>query len=249
MLKDLIHRMIQMTGYEVVRYRGPERRDVPDVPDRDRAIINAVRPYTLTSNERLIVLIDAVRFIVRNKIGGAIAECGVWKGGSMMAAALALLDEGDTTRDLFLYDTFEGMSEPTELDRSYDGKSAKAQLAETPKGEGVWCHSSLDEVKANLAMTEYPAERIHYIVGKIEDTVPADKPPPLAILRLDTDWYESTRHELEHLFPLLIDGGFLIIDDYGHWEGARKAVDEFLEAHPKKYFLHRIDNTGRLLIK
>ena len=196
-----------------------------------------------------MTLINAVRFVVRNKIDGAIAECGVWKGGSMIAAAMTLLDEGDTTRDLFLYDTFEGMSEPTELDRSYDGRSAEAQLADTPKGEGVWCYSSLDEVKANLAITDYPAERIHYIAGKIEDTVPANNPPALAILRLDTDWYESTRHELEHLFPLLVDGGFLIIDDYGHWEGARKAVDEFLAACPKKYFLHRIDNTGRLLVK
>jgi O-methyltransferase len=104
-------------------------------------------------------------------------------------------------------------------------------------------------VKGNLAQTKYPAERIHYIQGKVEDTVPQNAPPTLALLRLDTDWYESTRHELKHLFPLLIDGGFLIIDDYGHWEGARKAVDEFLAGSAKKYFLHRIDNTGRLIIK
>jgi hypothetical protein len=83
----------------------------------------------------------------------------------------------------------------------------------------------------------------------IEETIPANNPPQMAILRLDTDWYESTKHELEHLFPLLVGGGFLIIDDYGHWEGARKAVDEFLAASTKKYFLHRIDSTGRLLIK
>ena len=250
MLKDLIHQTIRKTGYDVVRHPGSERRDVPpDVPDADKAIINAVKPYSLTSNERLIALINATRFIARNRISGALAECGVWKGGSMMAAALTLLDEGDTTRELYLYDTFQGMSEPTEFDRSYDGVRADTQLAETPKGEGVWCHSSLDEVKANLATTEYPAGRIHYVEGKIEDTVPANNPPALAILRLDTDWYESTRHELQHLFPLLVEGGFLIIDDYGHWEGARKAVDEFLAAYPKKYFLHRIDNTGRLLIK
>jgi hypothetical protein len=167
----------------------------------------------------------------------------------MMAAALTLMDEGDTSRELYLYDTFEGMPEPTDADRSYDGVPADVQLSETPKGEGVWCYSSLDEVKTNLALTKYPAERIHYIQGKVEETLPANNPPPLALLRLDTDWYESTKHELEHLFPLLAEGGFLIIDDYGHWEGARKAVDEFLASSPKKYFLHRIDNTGRLIIK
>jgi O-methyltransferase len=250
MLKDLLHQTIQSTGFDIVRYRSPETRDIPpDASDGDRKIINSVKQDSLTSSERLLALIGAIRHLAQNNIPGAIAECGVWKGGSMMAAALALIDEGDTTRELFLYDTFEGMSEPTESDCSYDGMSAIAQLAETPKGEGVWCYSSLDEVKTNLESTGYPTERIHYIRGKVEDTIPANNPPPLAILRLDTDWYESTKHELEHLFPLLVDDGFLIIDDYGHWQGARKAVDEFLAASPKKYFLHRIDNTGRLVIK
>jgi hypothetical protein len=250
MLKDLLKQTIQSTGFDVVRYQGPERRNVPaDVADADRAIIEATTPYSMTSNDRLLTLISAVRFIAQNKIAGAIAECGVWRGGSMMAAALALLNEGDTDREIYLYDTFQGMSDPTEADKSFDGRSAASQLAETPQGEGVWCFSSLDEVKTNLAKTKYPIERVHFIEGKIEDTIPANAPPSLALLRLDTDWYESTRHELEHLFPLLVEGGFLIIDDYGHWQGARKAVDEFLAASEKKYFLHRIDETGRLLIK
>jgi O-methyltransferase len=250
MLKNLIRQTIQSTGYDLVRYKGLERRELPsDVPESDRAIIDFVKPFSLTSHERLMSLVSAVRYVVRNRIPGVIAECGVWKGGSMMAAALTLIDEGDTDRELYLLDTFEGMSDPTELDKSSDGISAEVQLAAYPKGDGLWCYSSLDEVKANLSLTEYPAERLHYIKGKIEDTIPENNPPQIAILRLDTDWYESTRHELEHLFPLLVPGGFLIIDDYGHWEGARKAVDEFLETQTKKYFLHRIDSTGRLLIK
>nr|WP_263975570.1 TylF/MycF family methyltransferase [Leptolyngbya sp. 7M] len=187
--------------------------------------------------------------MTRNRIPGAIAECGVWKGGSIMAAALTLLDEGDGERELYLYDTFDGMTKPTEEDISYDGVSAEEQLKNTPVGEGVWCVSKLEEVEANIKRTEYPWDKIHFITGKIEDTIPKQNPPQLAILRLDTDWYSSTKHELEHLFPLLNQGGFLIIDDYGHWEGARKAVDEFLDTLPVKYFLHRIDDTGRLLIK
>lgn len=251
MLSKILRRTIQRIGFDIVRF--PRRFEIDDFPwdvtDTDRSIVSAVKPFSWTSNERLITLVNAVRHVVQNGISGAIAECGVWKGGSMMAVAKTLIDEGETTRDLYLYDTFDGMSEPTEFDKSYDGVAADVHLAETPKGEGFWCYSSLDEVKANLASTGYPEEKIHYIEGKIEDTIPQNNPPQMAILRLDTDWYESTKHELEHLFPLLVPGGFLIIDDYGHWEGARKAVDEFLEASPAKYFLHRIDSTGRLLIK
>lgn len=250
MLKYLIRQAIRSTGYQIIRYPDPESRSIPsDVSAIDRTIIESVRPFTLTSNERLISLINAVRFITKNRIPGAIAECGVWKGGSIMAAALTLLDEGDRERELYLYDTFEGMSEPTEEDRSYDGVSAEEQLKNTPVGEGVWCVSKLEEVKANIKRTEYPWDKVHFIKGKVEDTIPEQNPPELAILRLDTDWYSSTKHELEHLFPLLNQGGFLIIDDYGHWEGARKAVDEFLDTLRVKYFLHRIDDTGRLLIK
>ena len=248
MLLRLIKQTIQRTGYDIVRYQQPEKRRVPsDVGETDWSIVESVRPYTMTSDERLITLINAVRFVSRNKIRGAIAECGVWQGGSMMAVALTLLDEGDTERDLYLYDTFQGMSDPTLHDKSFDGRLAESQLAMTPKGEGLWCYAPLDEVKANFARTQYPTERVHFIAGKIEDTIPRRNPPQLAILRLDTDWYESTKHELEHLFPLLTAKGILIIDDYGHWQGARKAVDEFLSTRPM--FLHRIDETGRVLIK
>jgi len=250
MVKESLHRAMRRVGFDLVRFADSGNRQLPkDADEQDAKIIEQARPYTMTSNERLMSLIAAVRHVALNKIEGAIAECGVWNGGSMMTAAMTLVGEGDTSRDLFLYDTFEGMSTPTEADRSYDGVAASDQLAETPEGEGVWCYSSLDEVKANLGSIPYPQTRIHYIKGKIEETIPENSPRSLAVLRLDTDWYESTRHELRYLFPLLVDGGILIIDDYGHWQGARKAVDEFLAASSKKYFLHRIDDTGRLIVK
>jgi hypothetical protein len=238
-------------GFDLLRVRsGKQMEDFPpDVSELDRSIIASVKQYTMTSNERLTSLIYAVRHIVHAEVPGAIAECGVWKGGSMMAVAGTLLNEGVSDRDLFLYDTFEGMSEPTEQDESFDNVPAAVQLAQTPRTEGVWCYSPLDEVRENLARTKYPQERIHYVKGKIEETIPENNPPRLALLRLDTDWYESTRHELQHLFPLLACGGILIIDDYGHWQGARKAVDEYLRSLPRKYYLHRIDFTGRLLVK
>ncbi len=250
-LKIFLHKAFNAVGFDIIKHRERTPLDnlPPDLSAEDVGIIAFARPYTMTTNERIIALIEAVRHLTRNGISGAIAECGVWKGGSMMAAARTLLAAGDASRELYLYDTFEGMSEPTEADKSFDERPARDQLAETPPNEGIWCYSSFDEVRANLASTGYPMDKIRFVKGRIEETVPANNPPELALLRLDTDWYESTRHELEHLFPLLKPGGILIIDDYGHWQGARRAVDEFLAAAPEKYFLHRIDYSGRLLVK
>src|SRR5690606_24776929 len=102
---------------------------------------------------------------------------------------------------------------------------------------------------SNMVSTGYPMERCHFVEGKVEDTIPATVPDRISLLRLDTDWYESTRHELEHLWPLLQPGGVLIIDDYGHFEGARKAVDEYFLDRSDAPLLNRIDYTGRIAIK
>ena len=104
-------------------------------------------------------------------------------------------------------------------------------------------------VKKNMASTDYPEENIIYIKGKIEETLPGYIPRKISILRLDTDWYESTKHELEHLYPILSPGGVLIIDDYGHFAGARKAVDEYFSGLEKPPYMPRIDYSGRIIIK
>jgi hypothetical protein len=248
MVKRLVQSMLRKVGYDIVRYTGAEPFPV-DLSEQDGAIIRSVRPYTMTSVERLMVLIDAVRHVVRGGFPGDIAECGVWRGGSMMAAAHVLTAEQDRSRHLYLFDTFEGMPEPSPLDRRFDGIPARDELDHTPRGEGVWCYAKQDEVRANMASTGYPADRIHLVRGKVEDTIPASAPARLALLRIDTDWYESTRHELEHLYPLLCPGGILIVDDYGHWQGARCATDEYFAKLPRRPFLHRIDSTGRVAVK
>jgi hypothetical protein len=176
----------------------------------------------------------------------------VWKGGSMMAIAETLLQRKMSDRELFLYDTFSGMPAAGADDQNFAGEDA-SRLLEKDKNNieesVVWAYSGLEEVKNNIATTHYPVEKIRYVQGKVEDTIPATIPQKIALLRLDTDWYESTKHELIHLFPLLQPNGIMIIDDYGFWKGARKAVDEFLATLPHHYYLHRIDETGRLLIK
>jgi O-methyltransferase len=225
------------------------RRRFPDVDRRVVDIFNRVKPYTMTSPERVFALCDAVRYVAAAGIEGAVVECGVWRGGSSMAAALMLRELGAADRDLCLFDTFEGMSAPTEHDRRAGGPAAADLLAASGKDAKVWAYSPLDEVRANLQSTGYPVGRIRFVQGKVEDTIPEHAPDKIAILRLDTDWYESTRHELEHLFPRLAVGGVLIIDDYGAWEGARRAVDEFVDAQKVRILLNRIDETGRVGVK
>lgn len=220
----------------------------------DRRIARAVEPYTCTGLARVGALIRAVRYVVRHRIPGSFVECGVWRGGSMMAVALTLLDEGVGDRDLYLFDTFAGMPPPTERDRrGGDGVPAQIVLDSTPRIENdprVWCFASEAEVRKNLAGTGYPAERLHYVRGPVEATLPHAPALDIALLRLDTDWYESTKHELTHLYPHLSIGGVLIVDDYGDWQGARAATDEYLRDHPEfPILLLPIDETGRIAIK
>jgi hypothetical protein len=215
--------------------------------------IKKVDKFTMTSEERLITLYRAVEYLEKNNIEGDIVECGVWRGGSMMLVANVLQKYNNQKRKLFLFDTFEGMSEPTNVDISFRKETADSLLQSVDKqaaqGHNIWCYASIEDVQANLLSTGYNPERIHYVKGKVEDTLPSREIEKIALLRLDTDWYESTKHELEHLFHKLVKGGVLIIDDYGHWEGAKKAVDEFIQSRKLNLFLNRIDYTGRLAIK
>jgi hypothetical protein len=232
---------LRKQGYDLVK-RGVPAADLLD-DEEFASMFAAARPYTMTSPERMRALSDATRYVVQRNVPGAIVECGVWKGGSMMIVARTLLSV-NATRPLYLYDTFAGMSQPSE----HDGPNANYQWRRHQRdGFNAMCHSTLDEVRLNLSHTGYPATEIHYVEGKVEDSIPDTIPEQIALLRLDTDWYESTRHELAHLYPRLAPGGVLIIDDYGMWKGARRAVDEYFNGQP--ILLARLDFTGRLGIK
>jgi hypothetical protein len=213
-------------------------------------LIKRVQPYTMTSPERIVALRDSIRYIVQAGIPGAIAECGVWRGGSMAAVAETLKALGDTTRELYLYDTYEGMTKPTERDVDLEGTSAMEDWQKNRFNPFYQlARAGLDEVKAVMAQTGYPAERLHYVQGPVEETLPAQAPQTLALLRLDTDYYESTLHEMVHLYPRLSSRGVLIVDDYGHFVGARQAVDEYLSDKGLSVLLNRIDYSGRLVVK
>ena len=274
--KRLLRRVVNRAGYDVVRLANaesapphrPGSADVlrpssaalaaeatvgPHIPaDLDDATIEtylAVREYTMTSPERVAALCSAVTHIVRDNVPGDIVECGVWRGGSMLAAARTLLAHGDSERSLWLYDTFEGMPAPTDADvRGPDGAPASQLLADSSRDSDLWAVSPLDDAQHVMALSGYPLERVRYVVGRVEDTLPGTIPDSIALLRLDTDWYESTRHELLHLVPRISPGGVLIIDDYGFWKGARRAVDEYIESSGCTWLMNRIDETGRLVL-
>ena len=247
-MKGIVKKALNRFGFDVVRHHpsnGVNFENFPDLSTEERRIVNAVKPFTMTGIERIACLINAVNYITDNKIPGDIAECGVWRGGSMMTVALTLLARKDTSRKLYLYDTYEGMSEPTQFDKSLDGTAAQTLMKEESE---KWCYASIEDVRENVLSTGYPEEKLHFVKGKVEETIPQTIPSDLSLLRLDTDWYESTKHELIHLYPRLAPEGILVIDDYGHWQGARKAVDEYFAEREQKIYLHRIDYTGRIAV-
>lgn len=201
----------------------------PDLGLDAVAIWDAVKEYTLTSPERVFGLSESVKYVVANQIPGALVECGVWKGGSVLAALRTLLSCKNTERDVYLFDTFREMPKPGEKDIDWSGASALEDYERYHRDSrlGSSGHVWLDEVRSRIATTGYPSGRVHFVQGRVEETLPAEAPGEIALLRLDTDWYESTLHELVHLYPRLVAGGVLIVDDYGHFEGARQAVDEY----------------------
>lgn len=223
---------------------------VPDHYDEWAAdLIRRVTPRTMTSPVKLFALVQSIRYVVAAGVEGDVVECGVWRGGSMQAVAWTLLELESANRDLYLFDTYEGMPPPGENDkRISDGHSAEDLLERHGRGHAVWAYAGLDDVREAMTETGYPAERTHFVEGLVEDTVPASAPERIAVLRLDTDWYASTKHELEQLYPRLVPGGVLILDDFGHWEGARKATEEYLASIDDELLLLPI-SSGRIAVK
>ena len=201
----------------------------------------------MTSVERMYGLYQTVKYAVARDVPGYIVECGVWVDDSAMVAARTFDLVGDTSRNLQLYDTFEGMTPPTEQDVNYQGVHANGFLHPGDRVDGesnVWAYASLEMVRKNLDLTGLPRDRFHLVKGRVEDTIP----DAISMLRLDTDWHESTAHELKHMFPVLSPGGALIIDDYGHWRGSCEATDEYF-AVEGNILLNRLDCSGRIGIK
>lgn len=238
---------------KVAEHIGPPGRrgiwgQIPELEPRDHALLERVRHLTMTGQVAQWEFIRAVRYVEGGAVPGDIVECGVWRGGYLALAGM-LRDELGFDREIWGYDTFAGMTEPAAVDRKFHNQmSAAIPHAEMDRGDhNAWCYASLQDVIANFSGVA--KGRLRTVKGPVEETlaVASNLPDRIAILRLDTDWYESTKAELEILYPRLSPGGVLIIDDYGEWEGARKAVDEYFAGEP--VWLQRVNQTVRMMIK
>ena len=237
---DAIAAALRRAGWGV----HPPDQYIPDLDDEFLAVWSDVESRTMISVERAFAFASALRHVHRAGIDGDIAECGVWKGGACLLASRILHRESDTRRLIWLYDTFEGMPSPGDEDRI-----ASSGLPVSERSPEGWWAAGIAEVRETLKHSPLPPERFRFVKGRVEDTLEREIPDRIAVLRLDTDWYESTRKELEVLYPRISPGGILIIDDYGHFTGARRAVDEYFARRGEHPLLHRSDYTGRVLVK
>ena len=210
-------------------------------------IINLGMQYSMASWERLYANINSIKYLVDSQVEGSVVECGVWRGGSMLTMLETLRQCSEINREIYLYDTFTGMSAPS----IEDGNFAHEKFKELQTGEekSNWCCADLNDVKSTINLCDYPKEKIHFVKGKIENTVPRTIPDKISLLRLDMDWHDPTFHALTHLYPRVQHGGVIILDDYGHWDGCKKAVDCFFKENNINILLNRIDYTGRIAIK
>jgi O-methyltransferase len=248
-IKSLPNSFLKRVGYQIER-RPSLKDSFPELQPWQEEIIKSVRSFTMTSPESLWALLQTIHYVEKASIDGDIVECGVWRGGNMLLAKQASETLGHN-RNIWMFDTFAGMSEPTEQDRKGSDQSWAVDKWHRQQEDNYnnWCYASLEDVRNNFSRLGALDDSVHFVQGKVEDTLrdDANLPAKIAILRLDTDWYESTKIELKVLYPRVPVGGIVIVDDYGHWLGARQAVDEYFSG--KALLLHRVDYTCRMFVK
>jgi O-methyltransferase len=224
---------------------------IQGLPSLPRALaLFRIRRATMTSPQRCLRLWKQCQEIFQRKIPGAIVECGVWRGGSAALMALAARHYGET-RDFHLFDSFEGLPEPSAADDAasiaYSGGRSSGQLV--PIGE---CTADVDQVKTLLFKNlDLDPAAFHFHIGWFQSTVPSASPAidGIALLRLDGDWYESTKVCLEEFYPKLVSGGTIILDDYFAWKGCRDATEEYRARHDITTPMTRIDDAAAYWLK
>ena len=261
-MKKIFLNFLKKNGYEFRRINEDDFYP-REATRNDREIIDYVlglkskkydNKLTMISPKCLWAAISSVKYCLDHNINGDIVECGVWKGGCSIAMALKL-KEYNSKKKVWMFDTFRGMTAPSEMDIHHSNKIDTFLKFKKSKKEkhNDWCYSPLKEVLINIENAGVK-EYTKIIKGDVLKTLNVNDniPNKISILRLDTDWYESTKKELEVLFPKLVEKGILLVDDYGHWQGSRKAVDEYFQNNENmslKKILWVTDYAGRALIK
>ena len=254
MIKNIIKQILKSLSYEIKKIHYS---DDLTFQKENKSFFNnkhkiCEKESLNISRERFLSLFQSVNYIHKNRIEGDLVECGVFRGGSAMMIAYSMMKFNlNENKNLWLYDTFDGMSDPSEYDINILNQKAHEEMSKNKKKENtkdIWAYSKLEHVKKNMEKTGLNKKNIIYVEGKVEETLNENIPEKISLLRLDTDFYESTKKELEILYPKIQSGGVIIIDDYGHWKGCKKAVDEYF-SDKKNIFFQHIDYSGLIGVK
>ncbi len=248
LLKNQIKNFFNRFGYELIN----KNQKIAELSESDKDLINLVSNYSMTPQIRIFNLLQSLRHLKHKNIEGDYVECGVWKGGNLILFKKFLENENQKEKkSIYAFDTFEGMTEPDKNDYDLSNHLDAIDLMKSDKNKSsnIWGVCSIENVKKNLSKNLKNLNGINLIKGPVEKTLTIKEniPDCISLLRLDTDWYSSTKKELEVLYEKVTPGGIIIIDDYGHWGGAKKAVDEFFK--DKYVWMHYVDYACRLIIK
>ena len=247
-IKNQIKKFFSKFGYELIN----KNQKIIELSKEDKELISIVSKYSMTPQIRIFNLLQSLRHLKHNSIKGDYVECGVWKGGNLLLFKKFLEHENQNEeKSIYAFDTFEGMTEPDKNDYDLSSNLSAIDLMKSDQNKktNLWGICSLEDVKNNLLNNLNNINNINFIKGPVEETLTIQKniPNNISLLRLDTDWYSSTKKELEVLYEKVSPGGIIIIDDYGHWGGSKKAVDEFFIN--KYVWMHYVDYACRLIIK
>lgn len=254
LIRNFIKKLLLKSNYKIETldsWYNRQENFLAEIEENDANFLKKINKYTMCTPANHWAIIQAMNHIKKNGIKGDLVECGVYKGGNIILFDY-LNKKFSLNKQIYAFDTFEGMSEPGDHDIDLKNKSAKLTKNNYEDHNIKWCYSSLDEVKKNIVkFNSHISNNFKFIKGDVIKTLnnKNNLPEKISLLRLDTDFYESTKKELEILYPKLEKNGVLIIDDYGHWQGAKKAVDEYFNTKNNFHWFHRIDYASRLFIK
>lgn len=254
-IRSAIQSALNLLGFQIVRLKEEHDSAFPlEAEEQDRDLLRYVinNNLSMVTIEGLWSTLSAAKYVCENQIPGDFVECGVWRGGNAIIAAEIFRRYG-SGRKIYLYDTFSGMTEPTQEEKGLiDGQSAISHFIKSDRGtHNEWCYASIDEVNSNFADRGLLDSNIIFVPGDVAETLKEKSglPDAISILRLDTDFYKSTKIELETLYPRLSRGGCIIVDDYGFWSGSKKATDEYFTSQKTKPLLNVTDTTRRIGVK
>jgi len=253
MLKKFVKSAFHAVGLNLTRHPGKLPSNLVEFSEDEKQLLHHVRRYELTMVpiEGLFATVKACRYVVERGIDGDFVECGVWRGGNSILAA-GVFKQLNSDKHIYLFDTFAGMTEPTSEDINFLGRPARLKFEKSQKDDhNEWAYASLDDVRANFEQAGLLDDGVKFIQGDVQQTLKDQAliPKCISVLRLDTDWYESTKLEMEILYPRLSVGGILIVDDYGVWGGSKKAVDEYFAKNGRCPFLHYTNSGGRVAVR